>query len=46
MEELIKELGELYPNIPKDDLEFYVALMELCREIDSRAKYNYPKIKL
>ena len=38
MEELIKELGELYPNIQKDDLEFYVALMEWCREIDPQSK--------
>lgn len=26
MEELIKKMCELYPQIPKEDIEFYVAM--------------------
>ena len=41
MEELVKKMCELYPQIPKKDIELYVALMELCREIDSQSKDWY-----
>ena len=42
MEERVRKLRELFPNMPEEDLKYYVAMEEWCREIDE----NYRHMRL